>query len=1099
MVTVMLSLSRLSVLALLCLFALSPLDGAAPRAQGNSEFGHGAPASVSQIPAGRLRDKLVTLPPQAREKALRWLQDIEFSSRDLPYMAADDTGGIYFIDSYLPEPFATPEEIDPLYWRDGSGILQDVCDNADIQPNGIPALHSLDNANNVLFLDLDGGLVPAGTAWGGGPYDTYPYDTNGDDNVVTATEREQICEIWLRVAEDFAPFNIDVTTVEPASFHPTAGRLLITRDHDKNGAALPSAGAGGVAYVGPFGYSNYHTAYSPAFVYFDNLGNGHPKYVAEATSHEMGHNLGLSHDATSTQGYYAGHGTGPTSWAPIMGVGYERGMSQWSQGEYEDASQGQDDLAIIAGKTGYALDDHGDDGASSSDLADVDGEIDTWGVIEKRDDVDVFAFTTSGGQIEITAINAPDIYDSYTHDEVGNLDIRMELRDGSGGLVEVDDLNGTPDAVIQRNLAAGTYTVHISGTGDSTIYTPGFEYYSDYGSLGQYFLSGLIATAPCVSNAPSVSILPTSQLVGAGATADYTVTVTSHSTGSCGGQTVALALNDGAATGSLSPSQLTLSPGQIGQVTLSAGGADATLLVTASVGGLSGSDSVGLLVDTQPPGPIGWDGVGTSDDDSVTVAAVPASDDHGGAVEYFFTCLSGCGDSGWQAGRTHVANDLASGTTYGFRYRTRDARGNESALSPTLNVTTAGTCVYDAPTVSIVPGSQTVSVGSNAVYTVNVTGQGTGSNCPPAVHDLAASGGGASAGLGTSTLSLVQGETKSTTLTASGPAGTHVLGVTATAPGGASGSATAGLTVEAVPLMHVESLPMTLIQASGRGAIGRVTVTVVDGVGAGVSGAQVQGGWSGVVSGGESGTTNGSGVVVFDSPKASRNTTGEFIFTVTSLSAGGYDHDIGASVTSVCIERTNSSSTNWIPCTSGPQNTPPNVTISSPSDGASIDTGTSVNFAGSASDAEDGSLTNAISWSSNLQTLSGTGGSFSEILVDGVHTITATVTDNDGASDSAQVTVTVGAPPPPPPGAVGNLSGNVRQGKTRYEDAVVTFTSGSETYETTTNGNGAYSFTDVPVGVHSVSVTIAGGGCGKTSNAEVFDSQTTTLNFRLKC
>ena len=297
--------------------------------------------------------------------------------------------------------------------------------------------------------------------------------------------------------------------------------------------------------------------------------------------------------------------------------------------------------------------------------------------------------------------------------------------------------------------------------------------------------------------------------------------------------------------------------------------------------------------------------------------------------------------------------------------------------------------------------------------------------------------------------------------------------------------------------VNVVDLPMTLIQASGRGAIGRVTVTVVDGVG--VSGTQVQGGWSGVVSGGEIGTTNGSGVVVFDSPKASRHTTGPFIFTVTSLGAGGYNHDVGASVTSVCIERTTGSSTNWIPCAGGPVNTPPNVTISDPSDGSSFDTGTSVGFTGSASDAEDGDMTSSTSWSSDLQGDLGDGESINAALVDGEHTITATVTDSGGASDSAQVTVTIGAAPPPPEGALGNLSGNVRQGKTRYEFAVVTFTVGAKTYEDETDANGVYSFTGVPVGVHSVRVTIAAGSCEKTSNAEVFDGQTTMLNFRLKC
>jgi hypothetical protein len=45
-----------------------------------------------------------------------------------------------------------------------------------------------------------------------------------------------------------------------------------------------------VAYVGVWGYNNNHY-YQPAFVFPGNLGNGHAKYVWEAVSHEVGHNL----------------------------------------------------------------------------------------------------------------------------------------------------------------------------------------------------------------------------------------------------------------------------------------------------------------------------------------------------------------------------------------------------------------------------------------------------------------------------------------------------------------------------------------------------------------------------------------------------------------------------------------------------------------------------------------------------------------------------------------------------------------------------------------------------------------------------------------
>jgi subtilisin len=90
-----------------------------------------------------------------------------------------------------------------------------------------------------------------------------------------------------------------------------------------------------------------------------------------------------------------------------------------------------------------------------------------------------------------------------------------------------------------------------------------------------------------------------------------------------------------------------------------------------------------------------------------------------------------------------------------------------------------------------------------------------------------------------------------------------------------------------------------------------------------------------------------------------------------------------------------------------PGNNPPSVTITSPVNGASFDSGASISFAGSASDPEDGNLTSSLVWTSNQDGQIGTGGSFSAVLSDGTHTVTATATDSGGASGSASITITV--------------------------------------------------------------------------------------------
>jgi serine protease len=92
----------------------------------------------------------------------------------------------------------------------------------------------------------------------------------------------------------------------------------------------------------------------------------------------------------------------------------------------------------------------------------------------------------------------------------------------------------------------------------------------------------------------------------------------------------------------------------------------------------------------------------------------------------------------------------------------------------------------------------------------------------------------------------------------------------------------------------------------------------------------------------------------------------------------------------------------------GGGNNPPSVSITSPSNGASFASGTSISFSGSASDTEDGDLTSSLVWVSSLDGQIGTGGSFSAVLSDGTHTITASVTDSGGSSGSDSVSITVG-------------------------------------------------------------------------------------------
>ncbi len=92
-------------------------------------------------------------------------------------------------------------------------------------------------------------------------------------------------------------------------------------------------------------------------------------------------------------------------------------------------------------------------------------------------------------------------------------------------------------------------------------------------------------------------------------------------------------------------------------------------------------------------------------------------------------------------------------------------------------------------------------------------------------------------------------------------------------------------------------------------------------------------------------------------------------------------------------------------------NNPPTVTIQNPADGSQFLHNEVINFNGIASDPEDGSLTFFIEWSSDLDGPIGIGWTFTKLLSDGDHTITALVTDSGGLTDIATVNITVGSGP----------------------------------------------------------------------------------------
>lgn len=251
----------------------------------------------------------------------------------------------------------------------------------------MPVLNSNPSSNAVIFLDFDGHVVE-GTSW------------NSSGSIVcgpAALDAAQITTVFNRVAEDYRPFTVNVTTdsTRYAAASPVQRmRVVLTVSSSWYGSA------GGVAYMGSFTWGDN----TPCFV-FTALLNNNLKYIAEAASHEAGHTLGLRHQSSydamcnKTGEYNSGIGNGEISWAPIMGVGYYKNMTLWNYGANPfGCTSYQDDLSIIThpdNGIGYRADEYGNTPASALPASFVNNRFSVGGIIEKPGDVDAFRFVTA--------------------------------------------------------------------------------------------------------------------------------------------------------------------------------------------------------------------------------------------------------------------------------------------------------------------------------------------------------------------------------------------------------------------------------------------------------------------------------------------------------------------------------------------------------------------------------------------------------------------------------------------------------------------------------------------------------------------------------
>ncbi len=259
----------------------------------------------------------------------------------------------------------------------------------------------------LVFVNFNGGTV-------------FPGNDNGDtfrSSIISgvrtfpapALTTEQKAEVVRRVADDFSPFNVRITTSQ-AEFTATPAinkqMCIVSTSPSVGGFSSDTAG------ISPFAGPGIRIFNSIVFAFSAVFGND-PIEVANTVSHEIGHSMaGLPHqhlynndvDCQIVQEYHPTFGSGSLSFGPLMGVA-TGSITNWFAQTCPEPLFGApiDDFQFLNNQVVLRPDDFQDVG--SIVVGGFTTSVD--GLLNQSGDVDLIPLNLSGsGQIVIASENA---------------------------------------------------------------------------------------------------------------------------------------------------------------------------------------------------------------------------------------------------------------------------------------------------------------------------------------------------------------------------------------------------------------------------------------------------------------------------------------------------------------------------------------------------------------------------------------------------------------------------------------------------------------------------------------------------------------------